>query len=175
VAFVQCAGSRDEEHLPYCSSICCLASLKQAHYVREANPEARVYIFYIDIRTPGKFEGFYARTRQDENIVFIKGKVAKVGPGEDGKVLLEAEDILQGGKVRVNVDLAVLATGMEPSLKSGGITGQVVPLDEDGFIAPQLAQPGIFAAGVAKMPNDVNSSIQDATGMALKAIQTFKG
>ena len=175
VAFVQCAGSRDEEHLPYCSSICCLASLKQAHYVREANPEAKVYIFYIDIRTPGKFEGFYARTREDENIVFIKGKVAKVGHGEEGKVMLEAEDILQGGKVRVDVDLAVLATGMEPSLKNDGITGQVIPLDEDGFIAPQLAQPGIFAAGVAKMPNDVNSSIQDATGMALKAIQTLKG
>lgn len=172
VVFVQCAGSRDTEHLPYCSSICCLASLKQAHYVREANPDSKVYIFYIDIRTPGKFEGFYSRTKEDPNIVFVKGKVAKVDSGEDGKVRVEAEDILAGGKVRVDADLVVLATGMEPNLKTEGLAGQIVHLDEDGFAAEHLQQPGIFATGVARSPVDVNSSIQDATGSALKAMQS---
>ena len=147
VAFVQCAGSRDQQHLPYCSSICCLASLKQANYVRTANPDAKVYIFYIDIRTPGKFEAFCSRTREDENIEFIKGKVARIDPGDEGRVIVEAEDILHGGKVRVEVDLVVLATGMESNLKADGLDGAVVQLDEDGFASAQLQRPGIFAAG----------------------------
>lgn len=175
VVFVQCAGSRDQEHLPYCSSICCLASLKQANYIRTANPDSKVYIFYIDIRTPGKFEGFYSRTKEDENIEFIKGKVARVEPGQDGRVIVEAEDVLQGGKVRVEVDLVVLATGMESNLKMDGFSGEIVQLDEDGFASAHLQQPGIFAAGVAQGPVDVNSSIQEATGVALKAIQTVRG
>jgi quinone-modifying oxidoreductase subunit QmoA len=175
VVFVQCAGSRDQEHLPYCSSICCLASLKQANYVRTANPDARVYIFYIDIRTPGKFEGFYSLTKEDKNIEFIKGKVARVEPGQDGGVIVEAEDILLGGKVRVEADLVVLATGMESNLKTDGFNGEIVHLDEDGFASAHLQQPGIFAAGVAQGPVDVNSSIQEATGVALKAIQVAVG
>ena len=175
VAFVQCAGSRDQDHLPYCSSICCLASLKQAHYVREANPDSRVYVFYIDIRTPGKFEGFYSRTKEDPNIVFVKGKVGKVTKGAEGKLTVEAEDILGGGKIRVDVDLVVLATGMESNLKMEGFAGEIVQLDRDGFAAELLQQPGVFAAGVAQGPVDVNSSIQEATGVALKAMQIARG
>lgn len=175
VAFVQCAGSRDQEHLPYCSSICCLASLKQAVYVREANPDARVYIFYIDIRTPGKFESSYSRTKKDPNIVFIKGKVGKVTESAEGQLTVEAEDVLRGGKLRVDVDLVVLATGMEPNLKMDGFVGEIVQLDADGFASDHLQQPGVFAAGVAQGPVDVNSSIQEATGVALKAIQTARG
>lgn len=175
VAFVQCAGSRDDEHLPYCSSICCLASLKQARYVRAAHPGAQVTIFYIDIRTPGKYETFFAETRADPGIALVKGKVAKVTPGDGGLVRVEAEDILRGGKIRMDVDLVVLATGMQPNLAADGLAGQVIPLDENGFAAPQLQRPGIFAAGVAKMPLDVNSSIQDATAAALHAIQTVVG
>ena len=175
VAFVQCAGSRDQEHLPYCSSICCLASLKQANYVRQANPDSKVYVFYIDIRTPGKFEGFYSRTREDENIQFVKGKVAKVEKGSNGKVIVEAEDILRGGKIRVEVDMVVLATGMEPNMKFNGFPGEVIQLDQDGFAPSYSQKPGVFAVGVAQGPLDVNSSIQEATGVALKAIQTVQG
>lgn len=175
VAFVQCAGSRDQDHLPYCSSICCLASLKQANYVRTANPDSKVYVFYIDIRTPGKFEAFYTKTKEDPNIVFIKGKVARVDPGQDGRLRVEAEDILNGEKIRVDVDLVVLATGMEPNLKLGGFAGEIVHIDADGFVPDHLQQPGIFAAGVAQRPVDVNSSIQEATGVALKAIQSSRG
>jgi len=175
VAFVQCAGSRDQEHLPYCSSICCLASLKHANYVRAANPTSKVYVFYIDIRTPGKYEGFYSRTRADPNIEFVKGKVAKVERGRDGRMIVEAEDILRGGKIRVEVDLVVLATGMEPNLKLEGLAGEAVRLDEDGFASAHLQQPGIFSVGVAQGPVDVNSSIQEATGVALKAIQAVRG
>lgn len=174
VAFVQCAGSRDENHLPYCSSICCLASLKQARYVRAANPDAKVYVFYIDIRSPGKYEDFVTETQKDENIVLVKGKVAKITQGAGGGVVLEAEDILNGGKVNLEVDMAVLATGMQSSLK-GAALPDVVTLDENGFVAPNLQTQGILSAGTAKFPGDVNSSIQDSTGAALKAIQTVVG
>ncbi|MBU3916703.1 CoB--CoM heterodisulfide reductase iron-sulfur subunit A family protein [bacterium] len=174
IAFVQCAGSRDENHLPYCSAICCLASLKQAKYVREANPDAKVYIFYIDIRTPGKYEDFAASIQSDKNIVMIKGKVAKVTAGKGQCVVVEAEDILHGGKVNLEVDMVVLATGMESSLK-GERLPEAVQVDENGFVAPNLQKNGVIAAGTAKFPADVNSSIQDSTGAALKAIQTVVG
>ncbi|MBU2648501.1 CoB--CoM heterodisulfide reductase iron-sulfur subunit A family protein [bacterium] len=174
VAFVQCAGSRDENHLPYCSSICCLASLKQARYIRESIPDAKIYIFYIDIRSPGKYEDFAAAVQKDKNIFMIKGKVAKVTQGKDNRVFVEAEDILHGGKVNLEVDMVVLATGMESSLK-GVPQPDAVQLDENSFVAPNMQINGILSAGVAKFPGDVNSSIQDSTGAALKAIQTVVG
>lgn len=174
IAFVQCAGSRDEQHLPYCSSVCCLATLKQARYVRAANPDARVYIFYIDLRTPGKFQAFYESTRKDPHIQFIKGKVAKVSRGKEGKVLVEAEDILAGQKIRVEVDMAVLATGMEPNLKLEGLPAGIGPLDNEGFLTGQSGREGIIGVGAASAPLDVSSTIQEATGAALHAIQALK-
>ena len=171
IAFVQCAGSRDENHLPYCSSICCLGSLKHTKYVLEQNPDAKIYIFYIDIRTPGKYEDFVAKVQAEKNVRMIKGKVAKISEGENGNVLVEAEDTHNLTKVHLEVDMIVLATGMESSLRGQEkIAG--IELDEYGFVPAELQKLGIFSAGVAKRPVDVNSSIQDSTGMALKAIQT---
>ncbi|MCK7503848.1 MAG: hypothetical protein MZV70_06895 [Desulfobacterales bacterium] len=84
VAFVQCAGSRDENYLPYCSYICCMASLKQVTYLRAQYPDAKIYIFYIDLRAPGyRYERFYETIKKDPNVVFIKGKVAAVERGPD--------------------------------------------------------------------------------------------
>ncbi|VAX15732.1 Anaerobic respiratory complex protein QmoA [hydrothermal vent metagenome] len=169
VAFVQCAGSRDENHLPYCSAICCMASLKQATYVREQYPDSEVYIFYIDLRAPGKYEAFYNKVDSDEKVHIIKGKVAKVEKDGSGMAVVTAEDILGGGKIKVACDLVVLATGMEPAFKGNGAE---VKFDENGFIPLDLqTAEGIFATGVAKRPTDVTTSIQDATGTALKAIQ----
>ncbi|MED5515158.1 MAG: CoB--CoM heterodisulfide reductase iron-sulfur subunit A family protein [SAR324 cluster bacterium] len=171
IAFVQCAGSRDENHLPYCSSICCLGSLKHTKYVLEQNPDAKIYIFYIDIRTAGKYEDFVAKVQAEKNVRMIKGKVAKISEGENGNVLVEAEDTHNLTKVHLEVDMIVLATGMESSLRGQEkIAG--IELDEYGFVPAELQKIGIFSAGVAKRPVDVNSSIQDSTGMALKAIQT---
>jgi quinone-modifying oxidoreductase, subunit QmoA len=174
IAFVQCAGSRDENHLPYCSAICCLASLKQATYIREANPDAQIYIFYIDLRTPGKYEDFAAKIQNDEKITLVKGKVAKITEGQGQNPVVEAEDILNGGKVNLEVDMVVLATGMESSLR-GQKVPEAVQVDENGFVAPSIQKNGVIAAGTVKFPADVNSSIQDSTGAALKAIQTVVG
>ena len=168
VGFVQCAGSRDENHLPYCSSICCLASMKQATYVRERYPDAEVHMFYIDVRAPGRMEDFYTKVQNDEKFFFHRGKVAKITEGSNGNVVLEAENTLTGHITKLEVDLAVLATGMVPN------TAQEppplnTPLDEFGFIAPDGAS-GVIGAGVATRPVDVVTSVQDATGAALKAV-----
>ncbi|HUU41562.1 MAG TPA: FAD-dependent oxidoreductase, partial [Desulfatiglandales bacterium] len=97
IAFCQCAGSRDENHLSFCSSVCCLASLKQARFVRQQYPDSKVYIFYIDLRAFGRNEDFLSGTEMDENIRMIKGKAAKITEDPDTKdVIVEAEDIAAG-------------------------------------------------------------------------------
>jgi len=173
IAFVQCAGSRDENHLSQCSSICCMASIKQAFYLREQYPDdSKAEVFYIDLRTPGRYEKFLNKAQADPNITFTKGKVAKVmEDAATGDVTVEIEDVFGGGKKRSTVDMLVLATGMEPELPSAG--GSAATLDEQGFAVGDLQKPGIYSAGVAKRPVDVVSSIQDATGTALKAIQSI--
>ncbi|MGD9098066.1 MAG: CoB--CoM heterodisulfide reductase iron-sulfur subunit A family protein [Desulfobacterales bacterium] len=173
VAFVQCAGSRDENHLPYCSYICCMASLKQALYVREQYPDATIYIFYIDIRSPGqRYEQFYQKVKEDEKVIFVKGKVAAVEAAADGAVTVTAENALTGEKTNQTVDLVVLATGMQPTASEAKLPARV-NYTEDGFVINDFANGGVFAAGCANKPLDVVSSNQNATGMALKAIQTL--
>jgi quinone-modifying oxidoreductase subunit QmoA len=170
VAFVQCAGSRDENYYGHCSGVCCLASLKQARYVREQYPEAQIFIFYIDIRAPGRLEDFFVASKEDDKLTLVKGKVANVT--EDpatGTLTVEAEDTLSGRRVAQPVDMVVLATGMIPNgIGETRVEGGVV-LDEHGFIAMDQPQ-GYLAAGVAKRPVDVATCNRDATGVALKAL-----
>ena len=175
VAFVQCAGSRDENHLPYCSYICCMASLKHATYLRERYPEAKIYIFYIDMRAPGyRYEKFYKKIKEDENVFFIKGKVAEVEQASDNhQITVIAENAVTGEKVHQTVDMVVLATGMQPTAANAKLPAGELKYTEDGFIINDVEQGGMFAAGCANKPADVVSSNQNATGMALKAIQTL--
>lgn len=167
VAFVQCAGSRDENHLPYCSYICCLASLKQSLYLAEQDQEAESLIFYIDIRTPGRYEKFLRRVQQESRINFIKGKVAKIEEDPDTKdLIVTAEDVLSGKKISERVNMVVLAIGMQPSIAGINLSG--IKVDENGFI---ISNNGIIGCGCAKMPLDVMTSNETATAAALKAIQ----
>jgi len=171
IIFAQCAGSRDENHLPYCSGVCCLASLKQATYVREQYPDAKATIFYIDVRALGKFEDFYTKVAGDENVSLIKGKAAKVE--EDpatGDVVVEVEDTMKGDKIRVRAEMVVLATGMVPRAPGSNIN---VTYDEFGFIVSDPSRRGIYGAGCVRRPTGVAQSVQDATGAALKAIQSI--
>jgi len=171
-AFVQCAGSRDENHLEYCSYICCMASLKQITYIRERYPEAKVTVFYIDLRTPGKYEKFREKLMADENVTFVKGKVAEIIAEDDGGVTLVAENAVTGGKVKVKVDLAILATGMQPA--GTDAAKQVgVKVDGNGFIVSD-ADTAMLSAGCAKKAADVVTSTQNSTAAALKAIQASR-
>ncbi len=168
IGFVQCAGSRDENHLPYCSTICCMASMKQATYIREQYPDAEIYLFYIDVRTPGRWEDYYVTKQNDEKFHFHRGKVAKITEGADGNVILEAENTLTGQITKTEVDLAILATGMVPNNVEAPPPLETV-LDDFGFVALD-GDRGVVGAGVANRPLDVSASIQDATGAALRAI-----
>lgn len=171
IAFVQCAGSRDENHLPYCSGICCLASLKQATYLLDQNPEAEATIFYIDIRALGKFEDFYTKVQADERVRLIKGKAGEIT--EDpatGLVTVQVEDQAAGKVLREQFDLVVLATGMVPSTAEDKVPIRMA-YDEMGFLLSKGGTPGVVGAGCVTSPMDVASCVQEATGAALKAIQ----
>jgi len=129
--FIQCAGSRDPEHLPYCSSVCCLVSMKQATYIKEQNAEAVNYILYKDIRTVGQSEDFYRKAQNDGN-VFIRGAATEVGEAGD-KLFVEADDELLGEKVRIeDLDLVILATGMVPSTRPETTPRIKAPTDTEG-------------------------------------------
>ena len=122
VAFVQCAGSRDENHLPYCSYICCMASLKQTRYLREQDPDVNVTIFYIDIRTIGRLEDFYYDLLEDEKVTFVKGKVAGIEEASTpGNLVLDVEDTIAGRKPEPEFDMVVLATGIVPEIADSPI------------------------------------------------------
>jgi len=171
VAFVQCAGSRDENHLPYCSAVCCMGSLKQARYVREKNENAKATVFYIDIRAVGRLEKFYYDMLDDENVTFIKGKVAKIteDPGS-GNLTLDVEDTLSGEVLHREFDLVVLATGIVPNTADVQIPFEL-KYDEYGFIDGTTGVDGLYAAGCAKRPCDVSRATKDSTAAALKAVQ----
>jgi quinone-modifying oxidoreductase subunit QmoA len=173
IAFVQCAGSRDENYLKHCSGVCCMGSLKQARYVREQYPDAAVYIFYIDVRSPGRLEDFYAGLQEDDKVRLIKGKVAKITEDSaSGNLTVEAEDILSGGRVSQQVNLVVLATGIVPADGAARIElGEGLRRDEHGFLEGDQPLAGMLGAGCAKRPVDVASCVRDATGTALKALQ----
>lgn len=172
IAFVQCAGSRDENHLEYCSHICCMATFKQMSYVREQYPNAKIYVFYIDLRTPGKYEKFREVRMADANASFIKGKVADIILEADGGVTVVAENALTAEKISQKVDMAVLATGMQPSLGLQGAPAEL-NLDASGFIISDFDK-AMISAGCAKKAADVVTCTQSSTAAALKAIQVSR-
>lgn len=177
IAFVQCAGSRDENHLAHCSYVCCLASLKQATYVREQFPDSKVQVFYIDMRTPGLYENrFLNKITSDSNVTLTKGKVADVlEDAETGDVIVTAEDIQAGGKVHERFDLVVLATGMDAAAGAKSVaTAAGINPTEDGFLDGETLPKGIVAVGTLKTPVDVARSAQDATGMVMRSVQSLR-
>lgn len=167
IAFVQCAGSRDENHLPFCSYICCLASLKHTLYIKEQNPDAEVFIYYIDIRTPGRYEKFFNQVKEQTGVNLVKGKVAAIEQDTDSDdVVVTVEDMLNMQKIKQKVDMVVLATGMQPEGLEFKVPGLKYAID--GFV---IDSQGIYSAGCAKNPMDVAGCGKDSTGAALKAIQ----
>ncbi len=171
VAFIQCAGSRDKNHLLHCSRICCMASLKQTTYVTDAYDDSDVSIYYIDIRSIDRFEDFYAKIQAKENVKFIKSKVASIVENKaNGNPTLHGVDTEGYERYANEHDLVVLATGMEPSVDKDSFPVDIV-INQEGFIEPAPENGGIFAAGGASDALDVNRAVQHATGAALRAIQ----
>jgi quinone-modifying oxidoreductase subunit QmoA len=167
VAFVQCAGSRDVNHLNYCSGVCCLASLKQAQYVKEQYPDAEVTIFYIDRRTPGRNEDFLLKATAIDGVNLVKGKVGRIEQNGSG-LKLKVEDVEHEKIIEAEADLVVLATGMVPNAADDDLA-LFTRKDDDGFVLDDL-DARVTVAGVARRPEDVAASVRDATGAAARAL-----
>lgn len=181
VAIVHCVGSRDKNYNEYCSKVCCMYSLKFAHLVHERLPNAEIYNFYIDMRTPGKgYEEFYHRLLH-EGAHFVRGRVAEVTdaarlPGEEGKLIVQAEDTLIGRQRRIPVDMVILSAGVEARHDSKEISLLFgMGCDFDGFFVerhPKLdpvatMTEGVFIAGACQGPKDIPDSV--AQGAAASA------
>lgn len=173
IAFIQCAGSRDENHLRHCSRICCMATLKQTQYVREAAGEdAKSTIYYIDIRVIDRLEDFYQNVQKDPSVGFVKSKVARIALNEsNNNPILHGVDTEGYHRYATEHDLVVLAVGMEPEVTGVKLPDDIV-LDSSNFIEGSKSG-GMFGAGSAASPLDVNRSVQSATAAAMRAVQVI--
>lgn len=173
IAFIQCAGSRDENYLRHCSRICCMATLKQTQYVREAHgDDGKSTIYYIDIRAIDRFEDFYANVWKDPTVSFVKSKVARIAVNEaNGNPILHGVDTEGYHRYANEYDLVVLAVGMEPEVTGIKLPDDVI-VDSSRFIEGSRDH-GMFGAGAAASPLDVNRAVQSATAASLRAIQVI--
>ncbi|MBU0756519.1 MAG: hydrogenase iron-sulfur subunit [Nanoarchaeota archaeon] len=178
--FIQCVGSRDKSiGKPYCSNVCCMNSIKNAMLIKEHEPDATVYIFYMDIRAHDKgFEELYTRARE-AGIMFIKGRPSHIYErGPDNNPVIVTEDTLTGEVMEVEVDQAILAVGVRPSKTAKGVGEKLhVPVDGHGFFMeahPKLKPidspgDGVYIAGAALEPKNIHNSVASASGAASRA------
>jgi len=187
VAIIHCVGSRDRNHNVYCSKVCCMYSMKLAHLVKERT-DAEIYNFYIDIRAAGKgYEEFYRRVMED-NVNFIRGKVAEVtdiakNEEEEGKLIVVAEDTLLGRVRRVPVDMVILSVGLEPAEGSENIRNMLKLstveggwfLEKHAKLAPvSTSTDGVLIAGACHSPKDIPDTVAQAEAAAGEALSLIK-
>ncbi len=182
IVFVQCVGSRDTSGCgkPYCSKICCMYTAKHAMLIREKYPDTDVYVFYIDVRTPGKnFDEFYRRAVEQYGVHYIKGMVGKVAPRADGKLMVQASDLLADEQLHIEADLVVLAAAIEPDKSARHLaTMLTASMDTNDFFTeahPKLRPvesptAGIFLSGVCQGPKDIPETVSQASAAAAKVI-----
>jgi heterodisulfide reductase subunit A len=179
VVFIHCVGSRDRNlGNPYCSRICCMYTAKQAHLVREKLPNARITVFYVDVRAFGKgFEEFYDRVRE-EKVRYRRGSPSEIHKAGD-RLVVRAEDTLLGKPVEVEADLVVLATGIVPCEDAGDIAALLkLSRSEDGFfmeLHPKLrpvdtTTDGVYLAGCCQSPKDIPDTIAQAKAAASSSL-----
>ena len=182
LVFVQCVGSRcdgGEKGKPYCSKICCMYTAKHAMLTREKYPDTDVYVFYIDVRTPGKnFDEFYRRAVEDYGVHYIKGMVGKVVP-ENGKLKVQASDLLGGQQLHIDADMVVLAAAIEPDKSARPLaTMLTASMDTNDFFTeahPKLRPvesptAGVFLSGACQGPKDIPETVAQAGAAAAKVI-----
>jgi heterodisulfide reductase subunit A len=189
VVFIKCVGSRDPHTgVPYCSRVCCMYTAKHAHLVRDKFPDARITIFYMDVRAFGKgYEEFYDRVKR-ERVIYRRG-----GPSEiyrdsrrGNRLVVLAEDTLLGQPIEVEADLVVLATAIVPRTDTAEVAALFAPLggldrSPDGFF--QEAHPklrpvdtgldGVFVAGCCQGPKDIPDTVAQAKAAASSALSVL--
>ncbi|MBO5333238.1 MAG: CoB--CoM heterodisulfide reductase iron-sulfur subunit A family protein [Clostridia bacterium] len=183
IVFVQCVGSRcdacAEKGKEYCSKICCMYTAKHAMLTRDKYPDTEVYVFYIDVRTPGKnFDEFYRRAVEEYGVKYIKGMVGKVTP--EGDVLkVQASDLIANKQLHIDADLVVLAAAIEPDKSARPLaTMLTASMDTNDFFTeahPKLRPvesptAGVFLSGACQGPKDIPETVSQAGAAASKVI-----
>ena len=181
IVFVQCVGSRCDgtKGKSYCSKICCMYTAKHAMLCREKYPDTDVYVFYIDVRTPGKnFDEFYRRAVEEYGVHYVKGMVGKAVP-ENGKLKVQASDLLGGQQLHIDADMVVLAAAIEPDESARPLaTMLTASMDTNDFFTeahPKLRPvesptAGIFLSGACQGPKDIPETVAQASAAAAKVI-----
>ena len=183
IVFVQCVGSRcaacAEKGKEYCSKICCMYTAKHAMLTRDKYPDTDVYVFYIDVRTPGKnFDEFYRRAVEEYGVHYIKGMVGKVSPQGD-KLMVQASDLLANKQLYIEADLVVLAAAIEPDKSARSIaTMLTASMDTNDFFTeahPKLRPvesptAGVFLSGTCQGPKDIPETVSQASAASAKVI-----
>ena len=184
IVFVQCVGSRESADSSkcgksYCSKICCMYTAKHAMLTREKYPDTDVYVFYIDVRTPGKsFDEFYRRAVEQYDVHYIKGMVGKVVP-EGGKLKVQASDLLGEEQLHIDADMVVLAAAIEPDKTARPLaTMLTASMDTNDFFTeahPKLRPvesptAGVFLSGACQGPKDIPETVAQAGAAASKVI-----
>ena len=183
IVFVQCVGSRCSAHASkgkeYCSKICCMYTAKHAMLIRDKYPDTDVYVFYIDVRTPGKnFDEFYRRAVEEYGVHYVKGMVGKVSP-EGDKLMVQASDLLADKQLHIEADLVVLAAAIEPDRSARPLaTLLTASMDTNDFFTeahPKLRPvesptAGVFLSGACQGPKDIPETVSQAGAAAAKVI-----
>ena len=183
IVFVQCVGSRCSAHASkgkeYCSKICCMYTAKHAMLTRDKYPDTDVYVFYIDVRTPGKnFDEFYRRAVEEYGVHYVKGMVGKVSP-EGDKLMVQASDLLADKQLHIEADLVVLAAAIEPDRSARPLaTLLTASMDTNDFFTeahPKLRPvesptAGVFLSGACQGPKDIPETVSQAGAAAAKVI-----
>ena len=183
IVLVQCVGSRcaacAEKGKEYCSKICCMYTAKHAMLIRDKYPDTEVYVFYIDVRTPGKnFDEFYRRAVEEYGVHYIKGMVGKVSP-EGKKLKVQASDLIAGKQLHIDADLVVLAAAIEPDKSARPLaTMLTASMDTNDFFTeahPKLRPvesptAGVFLSGACQGPKDIPETVSQAGAAASKVI-----
>ncbi|MFZ5800370.1 MAG: 4Fe-4S binding protein [Candidatus Omnitrophota bacterium] len=180
VVFIQCVGSRDEQKgMPYCSRLCCMYTAKHALLLREHNPQAQAYVFYIDIRAAGKnYEEFVKKTQDEYGAVYLRGRVSRIFE-KDGKLVVRGADTLSGAQIEIRADLVVLATGLIAQNDAASLAQMLhIPYDQNNLYTeahPKLAPvetitSGVFLTGACQSPKDIPDTVATASAASVKAL-----
>ncbi|MEE8486000.1 MAG: FAD-dependent oxidoreductase [Acidimicrobiia bacterium] len=184
VAFIQCVGSRDRQiGNEYCSKVCCGISSKQAIEIRQMVPDARVFIFYIDMRMYGYWENeIYWPAQEEHKVNYVKGIITEI-LSKNGRLVIRGEDTTMGRPMEIPMDIAILSIGMEPSQGTRTMADLLgLPKNKFGFIETDhdildtvtTTVPGVFAVGAATGPADLDDSISSAGAAAAKAVSLLR-
>jgi heterodisulfide reductase subunit A len=182
IAFIQCVGSRDVNHNPYCSSVCCMFATKEAILANEHDPSLESYIFYTDLRAGGKrFQEYITRAKDKYQTTYIRGRPGRISEdASTGNPILRYEDTTHREVREMEVDLVILCQALIPRIGQEEVAELLgIELDEYGFVyTPEwllhptdTTVPGIFACGYCKSPQDIPDSIAQASGVAARAAE----